>query len=399
MNDIKRSTAWHLFGRVIQRSINPLFMIMVASSLASEDFAIFTFVLASSNAIASIVQSPIENLGRVGLAQKNNWGVKVWVIIFLAMIAVFFLAGSIVSNLTLGLEKQDHSLWYNLLLLSFALSLWAGMMSFLNGFRMYKSQAYLSMMLFLFVFGFSWVIYFKYIDFSFINVLILSYFMTLLLFCYQVSNIKVTVKEKAEIDWKFIYSIVLPAFLSSTVIGIVLIRVQSLFYSIGLDELSVYNVLNQLKGLVVFIPVALQSIVIPHIYAYYKNSDASLINKKNLKISSAVVLVSALLLLFADYLIVDLYALSTSEMSQQINLFVLLVFLTGISAPIGSMLIIKYGLWANMLLNMLFALTFILGSYLFVPVDSQDILIMLNVSYFVLFVVGVFLVRDQMHPI
>jgi len=396
MNNIKKAAVWHILAKVIQRVINPLLILLVAGTLTTNDFASFTFVLASANAIASIVHSPIENLGRVGLAQKNGWGIKVWLGIFSLMVFVFYTFGVGLGVINLSFDEHSGSFWLELTFLSFAFSLWAGIMAFLNGFRLYSLQTMISISLFVMVMGFGLSIYFGFVLFDFIYVLIVSYFMAAFFFLYHLFTIKVQLDKVIKIDWKFLISIVVPSFVGSAFVGVVLLDVQNFFYSFGPDELSVFNVLNQLKGVVLFIPVAIQSIVLPHLYAHYIHKDAMIIHRSNFFISLGLVFISAIMLLLLNDSIAALYNLSQDVMSEQIVLFVILVILTGISAPVGSMLIIKYGIWANMLLNIFFGVFYIVMTQLFVPTNSHDILLILNTSYFVLFILSFLFARDRL---
>lgn len=169
---------------------------------------------------------------------------------------------------------------------------------------------------------------------------------------------KVTLKESL-VHWRILYRFSLPALLSSAMVAPIswvcstfLVRHPS-----GYEELSIYSVANQWRLIVLFIPQAINSAILPvitNIRARDKNnmhiSVISLI--LNFSVSFCVALP---VMLFSGYIISfygDQYTKGTSVLSW----LCLGGVISAVSSSVGQLIISSGAMWLGLLLNMIWAI-------------------------------------------
>ena len=188
-------------------------------------------------------------------------------------------------------------------------------------------------------------------------------------------------------DFKVLYQFSLPAALSSfIVVPSYWIARALLANHSGFEEVGMYEAAEQWRTIILFIPSALSNIILPMLSGYQSLNDSHSYKKTfycNLLLNVSVsALVAAIVILFSG-LILDVYGQGFDNRLTFIILACSTVF-SSFSTVVGVTIISKGRAWQGLCFNMIWSLTFIGLTYLFINngMGSSGISLACLIAYF-----------------
>lgn len=204
---------------------------------------------------------------------------------------------------------------------------------------------------------------------------------------FKASGIKVNYSNLHISDFKVLYQFSLPAALSSfIVVPSYWIARALLANHSGFEEVGMYEAAEQWRTIILFIPSALSNIILPMLSGYQSLNDSHSYKKTfycNLLLNVSVsALVAAIVILFSG-LILDAYGQGFDNRLTFIILTCSTVF-SSFSTVVGVTIISKGRAWQGLCFNMVWSLTFIGLTYLFINngMGSSGISLACLIAYF-----------------
>ena len=187
--------------------------------------------------------------------------------------------------------------------------------------------------------------------------------------CFRQYGVKVTKNSLQRQDIKLLLSFSLPALLSSLLVAPTIWLIKTMLVrSDGFDELANFEAADYWKTLILYIPYAIGTIVLPILSDSKTSSNPSAywrIIKYNILINGLVsLLISLFIVLFSPWLT----SLFGSNYTDNITLSILAcsTIFTSISNVIGLSITSRSLMWQGFLLNLIWALLTIGLSYYFI---------------------------------
>lgn len=200
------------------------------------------------------------------------------------------------------------------------------------------------------------------------SLLILSLFNFLSIKKIQSDNIlpffSFSIFKELPILWRFS----LPTFLTGIVVETTIWIGNTILVSQpnGFNEIAIFDVSNQWRIVIVFIPSILAQLTLPLLSANIGNKNQySSIFFKNLKINTAISLFVGICFSLFSPLILRLYG--DSYVGSQLVLIILIIstILTSINSLVWQITVSNGDMWLNLVINIFWGITLIISSYLF----------------------------------
>lgn len=177
---------------------------------------------------------------------------------------------------------------------------------------------------------------------------------------FSVSNFK-----EIEILWKFS----LPAIFAGMMVGPVTWVCNYLLVNTpnGYAEMANFDIANQWRTTVLFIPAALSQIVLPLLASSVNDKQAyNIVLKKNLKINFFIGLFFSFVLLFLTPIIIKFYGKAYSDaFYPMIIMFITTVFIS-VNNVIGQVIASQGKMWLGFMVNFLWGIVLLFLSYIFI---------------------------------
>lgn len=188
-------------------------------------------------------------------------------------------------------------------------------------------------------------------------------------------------------DFKVLYQFSLPAALSSFIVvpSYWVARALLANYS-GFEEVGMYEVAEQWRTIILFVPSALSNIILPMLSGYQASKDKNSYKKTfyiNLLLNISVSILVAVTVILFSGLILGAYGQGFDNRLTLIILACSTVF-SSFSTVVGVTIISKGRAWQGLCFNMVWALNFIGLTYLFVKkgMGSSGISLACLIAYF-----------------
>ena len=189
--------------------------------------------------------------------------------------------------------------------------------------------------------------------------------------CFSKYGIKLTKESLQKQDIKLLFSFSLPALLSSLLVAPTIWLIKTMLVrSDGFDELANFEAADYWKTLILYIPYAIGTIILPILSDSKTSSNASSywrIIKYNILINGLVSLLISLFIIFFSPWLTRLFG---SNYTDNVTLSILAcsTIFTSVSNVIGLSITSRSLMWQGFLLNLIWALLTIGFSYYFINI-------------------------------
>lgn len=204
---------------------------------------------------------------------------------------------------------------------------------------------------------------------------------------FKASGVKINYSNLHIGDFKVLYQFSLPAALSSFIVVPSYWAARALLANhSGFEEVGMYEVAEQWRTIILFIPSALSNIILPMLSGFQTSNDRNSYKKAfyiNLLLNVVVsTLVASVVILFSS-LILGAYG---QEFDNRLTFIILAcsTIFSSFSSVVGVTIVSKGKAWQGMCFNMVWALNFIGLTFLFINNDmgSSGISLACLIAYF-----------------
>lgn len=200
-------------------------------------------------------------------------------------------------------------------------------------------------------------------------------------------HISRSLKAFSKNDVKLLYKFSLPAALSSLLIGPVFWIARTMLANSpnGYSELGIYEVADQWKIIILFIPSSISNILIPILSSIYSQGKSESYNKTlkyNIIINASITFILATVIALFSKWIMCLYGSEFDDISTLIIVIYSTVF-TSIASVIGIAITSKGKMWIGFGFNLLWSLMFLYFVSLFLKMElgAKGLALALLLSY------------------
>ncbi len=165
--------------------------------------------------------------------------------------------------------------------------------------------------------------------------------------------------------WQF----TLPAILAGLMVGPVVWLCNYLLVNQpnGYQNMAVFDIANQWRNTILFIPAALAQIALPMLSSSVANQEEyKLVLKRNIQLNLVIAGTLVLVLLAASPLIVNFYGSEYHDLQIPLSLMFITTGFVAVNNVIGNAIASKNRMWAGFFINLLWALILVGATYIFV---------------------------------
>lgn len=201
----------------------------------------------------------------------------------------------------------------------------------------------------------------------------INFFILWILNKYSISRIvnsrnKIKIWDKSlltevRILWKFS----LPAVLSGIMVGPITWVCNALLVnqSNGYSQMALFDIANQWRMTILFIPIALSQIILPMLSSSLKDkSNYQIIFQKNLKLNILISSIMFLIITIASPLISNFYGEDFQNIKLPLIIMSLSTILIAINNVIGQVIASQGRMWIGFFLNLLWAIVLVISAYI-----------------------------------
>ena len=204
---------------------------------------------------------------------------------------------------------------------------------------------------------------------------------------FQLLNIRTSFDNIDYEDLKLLYKFSIPAALAGILVGPVFWVIRSMLVrEDGFAELATYEVADQWKIMLLFIPGTLSQIVLPILSSLSDKETKTFwkVLRFNMFLNGGIATVMALLVCIFSSFIMDLYGYSNDTIAPLVILSISTVF-TSLSSVVGSSISSKGQMWIGFGFNFLWAAMVISLSHVFIAqgMKATGIALAIMISYFI----------------
>lgn len=194
---------------------------------------------------------------------------------------------------------------------------------------------------------------------------------------YRISVFSVSIFKELPILWRFS----LPTFLTGIVVETTIWIGNTILVDQpnGFNEMAIFDISNQWRIVIVFIPSILAQLTLPLLSANVgdKNQYSSIFFK-NLKINTGISLFVGVCFSLFSPLILRLYGDSYAGSQLVLIILVISTILTSINSLVWQITVSNGDMWLNLSINILWGIILIISSYLFSKFSALN---SLNMAY------------------
>ncbi|WP_333621356.1 oligosaccharide flippase family protein [Sphingobacterium multivorum] len=189
------------------------------------------------------------------------------------------------------------------------------------------------------------------------------------------SKFRVNLFERQNFDefsvlWKFS----LPAILAGLVVGPVAWFCNYLLVNQlkGYEQMANFDIANQWRNTILFIPSALAQIVLPLLASSaHSKSEYNLIFEKNLKINIYLSILLVIVFVFASPLIIHFYGRQYDDALMPMIVMFITTGFVAVNNVVGQAIASQGKMWLGFVFNLIWGLVLIVSAYLFILVLKQ----------------------------
>ena len=203
---------------------------------------------------------------------------------------------------------------------------------------------------------------------------------------FNILNLSVSLTSINYNDLRLLYKYSLPAALAGILVGPVFWVVRSMLVRHdGFEELAVYEVADQWKIMLLFIPGTLSQIVLPILSSLSSTESKTFWNvlKINMFLNGGIATLMAIIICLISPFILYLYGYSDDSLMPLIFLSLSTIF-TALASVVGASISSKGQMWIGFGFNFVWAIMVVFFSYIFVNqgMKATGIALAILVAYF-----------------
>lgn len=189
-------------------------------------------------------------------------------------------------------------------------------------------------------------------------------------------------------EWLILWKFSLPAVFAGSMVGPVNWACNAMLVNRpgGYDEMGIYSAANQWYTMLMFVPSMLSSVVLPILSDQLGKNDTKESTKTLLlaiKINLFVVLPLVLVASVASPYIMSLYGKSFSASWPTLIVVLMTAGLVAVQAPVGQIIAASGRMWIGLIMNMGWALAFIISTLLLIDYGSIGLASARMLSYII----------------
>lgn len=404
---IAKGASWSIFGTIISKGLLLLSSVVIARLLGAEVYGEAGIIRSTVNMFTAFAGMGLGLTATKYIAEyKKTDTEKVSKIIALSN-AIAFLSGFIFAVLIIIFSKEiaskinaphlDREIQVGAIMLLFN-SLNGVQAGILAGFEDFKSIAKNNLWAGVISFfvqiiaTYIWGLMGAIVGFG-INFLVLWLLNKLSIRRFMKDTGKINIWDKSlltevHILWKFS----LPAVLSGIMVGPItwvcnamLVNQQN-----GYKEMGLFDIANQWRMTILFIPAALSQIILPMLSSSLENKNQYKgIFYKNLKLNVYISIAITLLVIIMTPLITGMYGSHFVNLKLPLIIMSVTTTLVAVNSVIGQVIASQGRMWLGFMLNLFWAFVLIASAYLFVDYSKMGA-IGLSISYLISYVAHTF---------
>ncbi|MDC8105111.1 oligosaccharide flippase family protein [Chryseobacterium sp. PTM-20240506] len=204
---------------------------------------------------------------------------------------------------------------------------------------------------------------------NFVFLFILNYYSLKKLF-YKDYKIRIFHKDNFK-EIKIIWNFSLPAILAGIMVGPVIWICNNILVNQvnGFKEMAIFDIANQWRNTVLFIPVALSQIALPMLTSSLDDKrNYKLIFKKNIKLNLYISLFIVIILVIISPVIVWFYGDKYNDAQVPMIIMFITTGFIAVNNVIGQLIASQGKMWLGLWVNFIWGISLLCGNYLLVMV-------------------------------